>query len=269
MTASYPFAEQLCVAVSRELKNGGVGFVGLGTGGRSFVLAVGVPTVAIELARRSRGIDFVAQYGVALEPDISLTPPSFADPYLLTWPSSGQQLVEHCLDNFRRGFIDVGFISGAQIDPRGNLNSVCIGDRRKPKVRLVGAIAQADHAAHAGNTFILIPQERHIFVPTVDFVSAVGFGDSPDARERLGLPGGGPHKVFTDKAVWDFDPETKLMRLQSRHAWVDPDTLADSVGFPVDVPPDLPVTPEPSAEELRLIREEIDPEGLYLEARIV
>lgn len=265
---TYTYVEQLCVSVSRELKDGGVGFIGLGTGGRSFTLAVGVPTVAIELAKRNRGIDYIAQYGVALEPDIGQTPHCFADPYLLAWSATGQQLVEHCLDNFRRGFIDVGFISGAQIDPRGNVNSVCIGDQKKPKTRLVGVIAQGDHAAYAGNTFIIIPQEKRTFVPKVDFISAVGFGDAPDARDRLALPGGGPHKVFTDKAIWGFDPKTKVMRLESRHAWITPDDLVDSVGYRLDVPKDLPVTAEPTADELRLIRE-IDPQGLFLEAKIV
>ena len=82
--SEYSIPELLAAAVSRELPDGGLGFIGLGTGGRSFSFAVGVPTVAIGLAHH-RGLDFIAQYGVMFEPKIGDLPESFADPYLLRW----------------------------------------------------------------------------------------------------------------------------------------------------------------------------------------
>lgn len=264
----YSDVELLTVVVARELEDGGHGFIGLGNGGRAFSLAVGVPSVAIELARRHRGIDFMVQYGVTFEPDIARTPASFADPYLLSWPSKAQVPVEECLDFFRRGCMTISFTSAAQIDRRGNLNTVCIGDQLQPKVRLVGPIAQTDHATYAKNTFVIMPQEKRTFVERLDFRSALGFGDAPGDRERLGIPGGGPKKVFTDLAIWGFDEDENL-RLESVHPWVDRRTLEGSVGFAMTFPDDLPATLEPSAEELRLIRDEIDPEGLFLKARIV
>jgi glutaconate CoA-transferase subunit B len=268
MTAQpYSLAELLTVCVARELEDGGHGFIGLGTGGRAFTMAVGVPSVAAELARRHRGIDFVTQYGVAFEPDLTRTPSNFADPYLLSWPSTAYVRVEECLEFFRRGKMTVGFTSGAQIDPRGNLNTVCIGDHAKPKVRLVGPIAQSDHCSYAKYTFVMMVQDKRYFVEKLDFRSALGHGDAPGDRKRLGVPGGGPRKVFTDLAIWGFDADG-FMRVESLHPGATKRMVEDTVGFPVRYAEDLKQTEPPSAEELRLIREEIDKAGLFLEARI-
>lgn len=266
-TGTYTTAELLAVCVARELEEDGHGFIGLGTGGRAFTLAVGVPSVGSELARRLRGIDFITQYGVHFEPDLAATPESFADPYLLAWPSKAQVRVEECLEYFRRGKMTVGFTSAAQIDRRGNLNTVCIGPYAKPKVRLVGAIAQSDHATYAKYTFVMMPQEKRTFVETLDFRSALGHGDAAGDRKRLGVPGGGPRKVFTDLAVWGFDADGD-MRVESLHPGTTREAMRDSVGFEVRYADDVTVTPVPTAEELRLIREEIDPRGLFLEAKI-
>jgi glutaconate CoA-transferase, subunit B len=262
----YTMTELLAVRVSAELKDKELGFIGLGTGGRSFAFAVGVPSVAAALAHR-RGVDFIAQYGVALEPDIENAPRCFEDRNLLTWPASAQIPVEFALDGFKRGKMSIGFISGAQIDRYGNLNSVSIGDYSKPKTRLVGAIAQPDHAANAGRTIIIIPHERRTFVPKVDFRSAMGYGDGPGHRERLQLIGGGPSKVFTDLAVLDFHPESKEMRVVSLHPGVTRDQIVEATGFDLLWPDDVAVTPAPTAEELSWVRE-IDPDGAFLTGRI-
>lgn len=263
----YSLAELLTACVSRELEDGGQGFIGLGTGGRAFTMAVGVPSVAAELARRFRGIDFTTQYGVTFEPDLTKTPANFADPYLLAWPSKAQVRVEECLEYFRRGKMTVGFTSGAQIDPRGNLNTVCIGPHDKPKVRLVGPIAQSDHCTYAKYTFVMMVQDRRSFVRKLDFRSALGHGGEPGERKRLGVPGGGPRKVFTDLAIWGFD-EGGSMRVESLHPGATREAVEDTVGFDVVFADNLTRTPAPEPEVLRLIREEIDPEGLFLEARI-
>ena len=266
-TTDCTLAERLAVGVSRELEDGGHGFIGLGTGGCAFILAVGIPSVASELARRHRGIDFVTQYGVHFEPDIERTPESFADPYLLSWPSKAQVRVEDCLEYFRRGKMTVGFTSAAQIDLRGNLNTVCIGSHARPKVRLVGPIAQSDHATYAKYTFVMMVQTPRTFVEMLDFRSALGHGDSPNHRERLGIPGGGPKKVFTNLCVWGFDG-SGAMQVESLHPGVTRESVRDSVSFPVSFDENCTESVAPTTEELRLIREEIDPRGLFLEAKI-
>lgn len=265
--SNYTIEELLAVNVSREFKNGELGFIGLGTGGRSFAFAVGVPSVATALAHR-RGIDFTAQYGVAFEPDIENAPRCFEDRNLLRWPASAQIPVEMALDGFKRGLMDIGFISGAQVDKYGNLNSVSIGDYAKPKVRLVGAIAQPDHAANAGRTLIIIPHAKRTFVEKVDYRSAMGFGDGPGHRERLGLIGGGPAKVFTDLAILDFEPTSRLMRVVSLHPGVTRANVEAETGFELIWPDSVPETAAPTEEELGWIRNEIDRDSAFLSGRI-
>lgn len=267
ISAIVPRADVMVAAIAAELRDGDHAFIGLGTGGRAFVNAVGVPSVAIELARRARDLDLVAQYGVLFEPDLSQTPSSFADPYLLRWPGTANVPVDMCLDQFRRGKITVSFISGVQIDPFGNLNSVVIGDHDRPEVRLTGPIAQTDHAAYAGRTIIVLPHERRTFVEKVDFISAVGYGDGPGFRERHGLLGGGPALVVTELATLRFAPETRRMTLASIHPGVTLEEVLDRTGFALEHAETVPVTPPPTETEARLIQE-IDPEGLWLNAKI-
>lgn len=259
--------ETMAVALSREFGDFEHGFMGLGTGDRSFTLAVSIPTVASQLAI-AKGKDFIAQYGVLFEPDIAKTPHSFADPYLINWPARSQFPVELCLDTFRCGKMTCSFISGAQVDPYGNLNSVVIGDQQKPKVRLPGSIAQADHAAYSGRTFIILPHDLRIFVEKVDFISAVGYGDGPGYREKYGLKGGGPAKVFTTKAVLGFHPESKRMVLESVHPGVTVEDVVANTGFELIIPDHVNETAAPTAEELQIIRTQIDPKSYYMEAKI-
>lgn len=256
-------AELLAVAVSKELPPNGLGFIGLGTGGRSFVYAVGIPTVAIELAHR-RGIDFIAQYGVMLEPLMEDLPARFSDPNLLRWRSKAQIPVETALDMFKRGMMDIGFISGAQVDPFGNTNTVSIGPHGEPKVRLVGGIAAPDHAAHADHTFILMEQEKRTFVPRVDFISALGHGDGTGTRERYRLRGKGPRRVFTNLAVLGFDEASKRMKVLSLHPGVDRADVEAKTAFELLWDDETRTTESPTAEEIALIREDIDPKQLLL-----
>lgn len=255
--------ELMAVALAREFGDTEHGFIGLGTGDRAFALAVGIPTVAAQLAV-DRGADFCLQYGTLLDPDVLAMPDTLGDPDLLRWECAARVPVDRCLDVFRRGMMTCSFISGAQIDPFGNLNSVRIGRGDTPTVRLTGPIAQTDHAVFAQRTFVIVPHERRVFVDRVDFISAPGYGDGPGWRERLGLPGGGPAKVITDMAVLGFDAETKRMRLESIHPGRKREEVVNATGFELVVPDDVATTPAPSSEELEAIRERIDPAGKLL-----
>jgi glutaconate CoA-transferase subunit B len=161
--------------------------------------------------------------------------------------------------------IDVGFGSAAQVDKYGNCNTVAIGQYRKPKVRLVGPINQPGHFSLFGREIVIIPHEKRNFVDRVDFVSGAGFLDGPGSRKRLGLRGGGPFMILTDKAVFGFDEETGLARLRSVHPGISVDEVVAGTAFTHDyVPASVPETPLPTKEELGLIREVIDPRGIML-----
>jgi glutaconate CoA-transferase subunit B len=259
--------EVMAVALSRQFGEKEHGFVGLGTGDRAFIYAVGIPTVASQLAVE-RGCDFSLQYGTLFEPDVAATPETLGDPDLLQWRCAARVPVARCLDVFRRGMMTCSFISGAQIDRFGNLNSVRIGRGERPDVRLTGPIAQADHAVFAQRTFVIVPHERRVFVERVDFVSAPGYGEGRDWRKRLGLPGGGPAKVITDKAVLGFDQETMSMRLESVHPGITVDEVVDATGFELIIPTDVRVTEIPSDAELMAIRQRIDRSGKLLKAAV-
>lgn len=112
-----------------------------------------------------------------------------------------------------------------------------------------------------------MPQEARCFVERLAFCTTLGYGETPGDRARLGVPSGGPRKIFTDLADWRFDA-AKRLQLESVHPGVDADWLRASVGFEMMIPSDLPQTAPPSADELRLIREVIDPRSLFLESRI-
>jgi len=169
------------------------------------------------------------------------------------------------METAQRGFIDYGFLGGAQIDPYGNLNSVVIGDHDRPKVRLPGSGGGNDVGSLCWQTIAIMQHDARRFVPQVDFVTTPGYLSGPGAREAAGLPRGtGPMAVVSTLALMDFDPDTCRMRLKSLHPGVTVDEVTASTGFDLVIPQEVGQNAPPSTEELRLLREEIDPTGFYI-----
>ena len=169
------------------------------------------------------------------------------------------------METAQRGFIDYGFLGGAQIDPYGNLNSVVIGDHAHPKARLPGSGGGNDVGSHCWQTIAIMQHDARRFVPKVDFLTTPGYLTGPGSREAAGLPRGtGPLAVVSTLALMDYDPETCWMRLKSLHPGVTVETVKASTGFELVIPAQVGQNAPPSAEELRLLREEIDPTGFYI-----
>jgi glutaconate CoA-transferase subunit B len=169
------------------------------------------------------------------------------------------------METAQRGFIDYGFLGGAQIDPYGNLNSVTIGDHDHPKARLPGSGGGNDVGSHSWQTIAIMQHDARRFVPKVDFLTTPGFLTGPGAREAAGLPPGTrPAYVVSTLALMDFDPETCRMRLKSLHPGVTVDEVKENTGFELVIPAQVGQNEPPSAEELRLLREEIDPTKFYI-----
>jgi len=170
------------------------------------------------------------------------------------------------METAARGFIDYGFLGGAQIDPFGNLNSTVIGPKHHPpKVRLPGSGGANDVGSLCWHTIIIIRHSRRTFVPRCDFVTTPGYLTGPGAREEVGLPPGtGPLYVVSTLALMGFDDQTKRMKLLATQPGVFVEQVVAETGFELLFADPIQSNPAPSAEELRILREEVDRQRLYI-----
>jgi glutaconate CoA-transferase subunit B len=235
--------------------------------GRTVAVGTGLPCAAAMLAQRIHAPNLVIMFeagGVA--PLLPTMPVSVGDSttfHKAVLATSMADVMQFC----QRGMVDYTFLSGAQIDPFGNLNSTVIGPHAKPKVRLPGSGGANDLASFCWNTLIVIKQDAKKFVPKLDFLTTPGYLTGPGAREAAGLPAGtGPHRVITDLCVFDFDPDTKRMRVRSLHPGKTLDQVRAATGFDLTACDPLGATAEPTADELRILRTEVDP-GRYILGR--
>lgn len=155
------------------------------------------------------------------------------------------------------------FIGGAQIDPFGNVNSTLIGDYDSPKVRFAGS-GGANGIASCCDTIIIMQHSRRRFVERVDYLTSPGWLDGPGGREAAGLPGDkGPRKVVSDLGVMAFDEDSRRMYLEGWYDYTTPEEIQENTGFPLDMSRARPIPP-PEEEILRILRQEIDPQGIFI-----
>ncbi|MDQ8727419.1 CoA-transferase [Bradyrhizobium sp. LHD-71] len=175
---------------------------------------------------------------------------------------AGAEAVLHFVSIFRTDR-DWFFGGGLQVDTYGNLNMTAIGDIRAPTLHGPGAAGLAYTAGAAKRYYIYMQQHtRRSFVKRVDYVTAHGYGRGPGDRETLRLRGGGPTLVISPLALMDFCPHTYRLRLKSLHPGVTLEEVRDNTGADMIVPARVPLTRRPSADELTLLRNEIDREGI-------
>jgi glutaconate CoA-transferase subunit B len=243
----------ICVA-SRLMEDESTAFIG-----------TGIPMLAASLAQRRQAPNLVAVFefggmGAILE-DLPIAVGE-ARTFHKALQASG---ITDTMETAARGFIDYGFLGGAQIDPYGNLNSTVIGPHATPKVRLPGSGGANDVGSLCWRTITIIRHSSRSFVPKLDFVTTPGYLTGPGAREAAGLPPGtGPLYVVSTLALMGFDDETKRMKLLSTHPGVTVDQVVAETGFELIIPDEVGVTEAPTAEELRILREEVDREKLYI-----
>ena len=169
------------------------------------------------------------------------------------------------VETAQRGFVDYGFLGGAQIDPYGNLNSTVIGDHDHPKVRLPGSGGGNDVGSHCWRTIAIMKHDILRFIKKVDFITTPGYLAGPGAREKAGLPPNtGPYRVVTTLGVLGYDAETKRMKLLSVQHGTEINQVLENTGFELLIADQITVNPPPSPEELRILREEVDKNKLYI-----
>ncbi len=248
----YTPSELMVCAAARELRDGEVVFVG-----------IGLPNLACNLARRLHAPNLVLIYesgAVGAVP--ARIPVSIGDPALVVNSIAVASMSEIFYNYLQGGKIDVGFLQGAQIDRYGNLNTTVIGDYAHPKVRLPGSGGACEIAINAQRVLVIAPQSKKSFPAKIDFITSPGHLTGGDARSRLRLPGAGPQRVITDLALYGF--EDGEMVVESLHPHVTLERVRESLGWDPRLAADLATTPPPSANELALLRNELDPQRLHL-----
>jgi len=234
-------------------------------GERVVFVGVGLPNIACNLARRTVApdLELVYESGVFGARPARL-PLSIGDPALISGATSVCPMPDLFMNYLQGGRIEVAFLGAAQIDRFGNINTTVIGDYRQPKVRLPGSGGACEIAIHAQKVFVIVRLKKRAFVERLDFRTSAGhLSGKPGERAALGIPGAGPQLVVTDKAIFCFDKDTGEMFLSSVHPGVTVEEVLAEVSWPLKVGPDLQATEPPTAEELRIIWEELDTEGIY------
>jgi glutaconate CoA-transferase subunit B len=251
-TKDYSMPELMAATVAREIGDGELAFIG-----------VGMPLMAATVAKFTHAPNFnmMVEYGAVGPAPLRL------------------QMCVNCAVNNERayfagsqrevmgaqqcGLVDIGVISGAQIDKYGNLNSTGIGDYHNFKVRLAGSGGANDIASSATRTVIMMRQDGRNFVNKVDYLTSPGHLTGPGAREKAGLVGGGPQAAITTMGVYRFDNETREMYLEKIHPGVDLAKLKASVQWDLAISPNLNETELPTEEQVMVMRT-MDPLAVYL-----
>jgi glutaconate CoA-transferase subunit B len=254
MGSEYTPSEMMTAVAARELRDGEVVFVG-----------IGLPNLACNLARETHAPNLVLIYesgAVGAVPE--RLPVSIGDPALVT----GSLMVCSMADVFQyflqNGRIQVGLLGGAQIDRHGNINTTVVGAYTNPSVRLPGSGGAAEIAIHARRTVVISRLDKRVFPERVDFITSPGHRAKGKRRDQLGMPGAGPTKVITDKAVLEADAESGELVLAALYPGVTPAEVAGGIGWTLKSRGRLAEVEPPSERELHLMREVLDPKRLYL-----
>ncbi len=249
---SFTDRELMVIAAGREIRDGEVVFVGMR-----------LPLLAFAFAKRTHAPAAVGLFenGIVRDAPAPATLMTMSDTPNVrgaVWATGTLEIMAL----LQQGLVDMGFIGGAEIDRRGNLNTSYVGDWAHPRVRLPGSGGGADIASLSRRFVVIMPQERHRFRERVDYVTSPGFGDGPGWRARVGLHGGGPSAVITTLGVFRFDPERAEMVLASYHPGQSVETVRAATGWDLLVAPDVGETPAPTAEDLAIVRD-CDPAGVW------
>jgi glutaconate CoA-transferase subunit B len=242
----YTPSEIMTVASARRLKNGTVCFVG-----------IGLPSAASNLARLTHAPEVVLIYEsgtIGAKPDV--LPLSIGDGELAETADTVVSVPEIFRYWLQAGRVDVGFLSAAQIDKYGNLNTTHIGGTyAAPKVRLPGAGGAPEIATAAKEINIIIPHIKRAFVERLDFVTSSRYSADPRENGGPGRRRRGPTTVITDLGILASDPASGELRLTTLHPGVTVEQVRDATGWDLKLAPALEFTAKPAPHELAVLRD--------------
>jgi len=253
MDFDYTPSELMATAGARELQDRQVVAVGLG-----------LPIVASFLAKLTHAPNMTVLFELGvIDPEPIHTGVGLADPRVWFRAEVLSSFVDILGTILHKGLVDVGFLGGLETDQYGNLNTTLLGDPRGKFRHFVGSGGANDIASCAKRTIIIMRHEARKLKKAISFVTSPGYITGGDSRAQAGLQGG-PSRVITDKAIFGFHPETKQMMLMSIHPGNTLDDVLGTMGFRPVVPEHVPTTEPPTKEQVRLIREVIDPQRMYM-----
>jgi glutaconate CoA-transferase, subunit B len=229
------------------------------------VIGTGLPMLAASLAQKMHAPNLVAffEFG-GMGPILNELPMAVGGERTFHRAIAAAGLCE-IVETAQRGFVEFGFLGGAQIDPYGNLNSTVIGDYEHPKVRLPGSGGGNDVGSHCWRTIAIMRHDKRRFIEKVDFITTPGYLTGPGAREAVGLPPGtGPYRVVTNLALLGYHPDNKRMLLLATQPGISVQDVLDNTSFELLVADHVEENPPPTPEELRILREEVDKDHLYI-----
>ena len=254
---NYNTAEMVCIMSARFLEDGKIVFGG-----------AGMPLISCILAQKLHAPRLTILFeGGVIGPHVEVgkMPPSTNEQRAARRANMLLSITDILLLQ-QRGYVDYGFLGGAQIDMHGNLNSSFIGDPEKPKVRLPGTGGANDIASLASKILVAMHHEKKRFVEKVDFITTPGYLQGGESRKKAGLLMGGTYKVITHLGIFGFDEKTKRMRLETLHPEVTLEEVKERTGFEMLIPEKIEHTKPPTEQELRSLRE-LDPDQRYTKPR--
>jgi glutaconate CoA-transferase subunit B len=237
-------SEIMTITAARALKNSDVCFVG-----------IGLPSEACNVARLTHAPDITLIYEsgtIGTKPNI--LPLSIGDGELCETAISTVSVPEMFRYWLQGGRITVGFLSAAQLDKFGNINTTVIGDYGNPKVRLPGGGGAPEIATSCQEIFITLKHSKRAFVEKLDFCTSIGHGDGPGHRQRLGVTTKGPTRLITDLCVMEPNPKTREFEVTSLHSGVSRDQVIEATGWPLRFADQLHQTATPNDVELEILR---------------
>ncbi len=250
---TYSANEMMALTAGRLIKDGDIVFAG-----------TGVSILAATAAKRiyaPKAVVFFETGGI--DPVLEEIPMAVADSRVMHGTCLNSGLIEAFSIVAHRKLHTVAFLGAAQIDRYGNLNTTSLGDYHRPKTRFSGSGGACDVASFASGVITFMQHEKRRFVEQLDYLTSVGWYQGGDSRKKLGLRRGGAMAVVTNLGVMKFHESTREMFLAQYYPGIPVGKIVENTGFPIDISGAAEAT-APTAEELRILREEVDPQKLIL-----
>jgi glutaconate CoA-transferase subunit B len=248
-------SELMAIGAAREIKDIDIIFCG-----------TGLPIVAACAAKKMYAPNSIIFFETgAIDSPLLDLPMFVADSRVMVGAAIQTGLIDafSMLQNKKIGPRTVSILGGAQVDRFGNLNSTCIGNYASPLVRFSGSGGAADAASLAGRIIVFIKHDKTRFVEKLDYLTSPGWLKGGNSRRSEGLRLGGVTVVITDKCLIRFRENEKSMYVSECFPGCDLKSITENTGFELDVSRAHEMAP-PSSEELRILREDVDPENLII-----